>query len=163
MKIFYYCLPTLAVAWLIHFGVWRVSLPKKQTRALLVIFLSTIVVTLVASLMAMLPKLTWIELLHVMIFYIPTSLAYVCFYSAIEEDSPSIGLIQLTKKNIECRLEDYYSIINSELLIESRLGAMIRDGLLIRAGDNYQLTMKGTRLGHLFSVAHDFLKLNEAG
>lgn len=108
-------------------------------------------------------RLTWTQFFHISVFYIPVMLAYICFYSAVEENSPSLGLIALTAQKRECKFEDYLEIINDTLLTDSRLPAMIRDGLLIKVGGYYQLTPKGWRIGKLFNTTTSFFKFSDAG
>lgn len=163
MKIFLYSYLSFSLAWIIHFIVWRIAQPKKHTRALLNIFMSVLVSTLFASTIHLLPTLTWVEALHVNIFYVPTMLAYICFYSAIEEDSPTVQLIKLTSIKKKCQIEDYNTVINDQLLVGSRLQAMVRDGLLVNADEYYYLTPKGVRLGHLFSMAYSFFRFESGG
>ena len=142
MNVILHCLLSFSMGWLIHFMICRVSPPKKHTRALLIIFISTLFVTLIAGLTGVLAKLSWLQAFHIAVFYIPTTLAYICFYSAIEEDSPSVGLIALTTRQGKCQIEDYAEVINDQLLIDSRLPAMVRDGLLTHSKGLYQLTTK---------------------
>jgi hypothetical protein len=118
---------------------------------------------LIGGMTSILPALNWIQAFQIAVFYIPTTLAYICFYSAIEEDSPSVRLVALTANKKECRLEDYYSIINNQLLVDSRLRAMVRDGLLTQWNNRYALTKKGLRLGNLFNATHQFLRLRNSG
>lgn len=163
MKVVLYCLLSLSLAWLIHLVIWRVALPMRHTRTLLLIFFSVLGVTLVASLASVLPVLTWAEILQLAVFYVPTALAYICFYSAIEEDSPSVGIIALTSNKKKCQIDDYYSIVNDDLLVSSRINAMVRDRLLTESGARYQLTAKGFRLGRLFCASFHFLQLKNGG
>ena len=163
MKLFLYCFFSFSLAWIIHLLIWRNAQPKKHTRALLIIFMSVLISVFIASITSFLPPLTWIEGLHVMIFYIPTMLAYICFYSAIEEDSPSVGLITMTAQKKKCVLEDYDSVINDQLLVGSRLSAMVRDGLLKEENEQYRLTSKGFFWGTLFTSTYQFLQLKDGG
>ena len=163
MKLILYCLLSFPFAWMIHLCIWRIALPNRHTRALLIIFFSTFVLLLIASSVSILPRLTWAQILQLLVLYVPTALAYICFYSAIEEDSPSVGLIALTARKEKCMREDYYVVINDAFLVKSRLHAMIRDGLLTNTGEYYSLTPEGLWWGRLFCFFFEFLKLKGAG
>lgn len=163
MKVLYFSILSFSAAWLIHLFFWRIKRPKKQTSALLVIFISVFISILVSSLLSLLPPLSLVEMVQTAVFYIPAMLAYICFYSAIEENSPSVGLIELTKAKKKCVLSDYYSVINNEILVDSRLFSLIRDGLLIQNNEDYELTTKGLRVGNLFCLTFQCLQLNEGG
>ena len=105
----------------------------------------------------------WFFILHFSFFFIPVFLAYICFYSAIEEDSPSVGLIKLTQFNKQCTIEDYAKIINNDLLIVSRLEAMKRDQFLEHKDGIYTLTKKGRLWGKIFSIASSLFNFTYAG
>jgi hypothetical protein len=162
VKVFCYCVLAFSIAWLIHLLIWRTAQPKRHTRALLIIFTITLAVTLLVSYVSIY-TLTEIQIIQLLIFYIPTMLAYICFYSAIEENSPSISLIALTEAKKACQFEDYFTVFNNQILVDSRLSAMTRDGLLKQNGQYYQPTPKGLFLGRLFTIASQCLRLRTGG
>ncbi|MDF1757014.1 MAG: hypothetical protein P1U74_01760 [Legionellaceae bacterium] len=162
MNVFLYSTLSFSVAWFIHLIIWRSARPAKHTRALLIIFLSVLCATLIVSKTSTSP-LTWVEALQVIVFYISTMLAYICFYSSIEEDSPSIELIKYTESKKTCEMEDYLAVINNQMLVDSRLQAIVRDGLLFQKDNQYGLTSQGFRLGKLFYSSYIFLQLKDGG
>src|SRR6266542_1065286 len=81
-----------------HLVLWRIRLPQRQTRALLLIFLGLWPCELVAlqvlpSFIEYAPVGCW-EYLHLVVCHLALSLAYVVLYSALEEDSPSMAIVQ---------------------------------------------------------------------
>jgi hypothetical protein len=108
-------------------------------------------------------NIDWVYLFYLSLCYVPLFLAYICFYSAIEEDSPSISMIKYTKLKGQCCFEDYKLIINNDLLIGSRLEAMIRDGFVEKKNEIYFLTNKGILWGKIFSSAASFFNFKYAG
>ncbi|KKQ83979.1 MAG: hypothetical protein UT04_C0022G0011, partial [Candidatus Daviesbacteria bacterium GW2011_GWF2_38_7] len=95
---------------------------------------------------------TFVQWLHLLFFYVPTMLSYIAVYSAIEEDSPSLLLVDMVHRSGErgCAREDFAKIISNELLVERRIGPMIRDGFVVDEGNGYRITSKGLRMAHFF-------------
>lgn len=84
-------------AFLLHWIIWRITIPRRQSAALLVILLGTLpvglaAVTYVPALRPLGPLSPW-QCLHVAIFHVTMSLGYVVAYSALEERSPSMTLL----------------------------------------------------------------------
>jgi len=165
MIVLAYSLALSATALGLHILLWRISLPKRQTRALLLIFLAVLVVGLGGAMMGLLPRLTLIEELHVAIFQVAAALAYACLYSAIEGDSPSVAIVRFTAAAGEQgrRRDAYKAIVNDDLLIGSRFRAMIRDGLVEERPDGYRLTAAGERLAAFFTATSRFFAMSGSG
>jgi hypothetical protein len=87
-------LALLLLAFVVHVVTWRVHLPKRSMRALLCVFAKTPLVA-VPIFMVIEPSAvidaSLSDTLHVLLFYVPSSLVYVCLYSAIEAQSPSLA------------------------------------------------------------------------
>jgi hypothetical protein len=165
MKVLIDAVTLIGAAFLLHVTIWRIFIPVHQTRALLLIFFGMLMAGLGATFAGIPPRLSLPEALHVAIFHVSASLAYICFYSAIEGTSPSTAIVVMTAEagQTGCCRDDYKVIINNDLLIGSRFRAMIRDGLVCELPTGYRLTDRGFRLGHLFALAFGFLGLSDAG
>ena len=84
-------------ALLLHWIVWRIRIPRRQSAALLVILLGCLpaglaAVLFVPALQVFGPLGFWV-VLHVSTFHVALSLAYIVAYSAIEGRSPSMALL----------------------------------------------------------------------
>jgi hypothetical protein len=154
-----------ASAFVVHVALWRWSTPVLQTRALLLIFLAVGVIGLGASIAGALPRLSAVQILHVLIVYVPGCLAYVCLYSGIEERSPTVSIIEFTAEagTKGRRRDDYRSIINDNLMIGSRFSALVRDGLVREQAGTYYLTAEGERLARFFNLTSRLLGLSKVG
>jgi hypothetical protein len=132
---------------------------------LLLIFLGVLAAGLVGSFTGILQRLTLIQAAHVALTQIAGALAYVCLYSAIEADSPTVAIVQFTAEagaRGRCR-DEYLAIINDDLLLGSRFRAMIRDGFVREQSGSYQLTEKGVRMARFFTLTSRLLGMSRAG
>ena len=137
-----------AAAFVLHLLVWRIRLPGRQSAALLAIFTGCLLGWLAAA---------WLlpgnptaprdaaEAIHVALVHVALTLAYVVAYSAIEHRSPSMTLLLavagaaprgLTRDQLRC-------LLVAALPVETRLDAMVREGMLLGGPDGYRLAPKG--------------------
>jgi hypothetical protein len=157
------------VAFALHWIVWHIRMPRRQTAALLAILLGVLPLGLAA--VAFLPGLRalglagpW-EYLHVAIFHVAMSLAYVVAYSALEGRSPSMSLlVHVADSGSQgCSREELEAMLKSAQPVESRLQAMVRDHMLNEADGAYSLTPKGRVWGQVFSMWLRLLKMDKGG
>jgi len=162
--LFFVVILTLA-ALAVHVGVWRLAAPRLHTRALAIIFLGVLAAGLGASFSGLLPHLSAIEAVHVALTYVVGGLAYICFYSAIEENSPSTLIVEFTAAagTDGRQLDEYRTIINDDLLIGSRFHALLRDGFVREQSGTYDLTAKGVRTARIFTATSRLLDLSGTG
>ena len=97
MRIAWLALTLFLAAFVLHWAVWRIRVPRRQSAALLVILLGSLpiglaLVTFVPALQFLRPHGMW-ELVQVVTFHVAMTLAYVVAYSAIEGRSPSMTLL----------------------------------------------------------------------
>jgi len=168
MRTFLFALGLLAFAFAVHWSVWRVRIPKRQTLALLVIFFSVLFLGLLASQVTQ--GLPWtpsglVEVLHVALFHTAVTLSYIVLYSAIEEDSPTLKLVRFVEQaGDEGRHPDeLYGVITDELIVGSRLDAMTRDGMITKDGEMCRLTPKGRGTAQLFRTTATLMGLRKGG
>lgn len=135
-------------AFAVHLIVWRIRVPRRQSAALLVIFLGSLVaglVTLRCSDTGNPRRWGFWACGHIAEFHIAMSLAYVVFYSAIEEPSPTLTVmtcVAQTRAQGRTRAE-IFEVLTEAVSVENRLGALIRDKMLLQANGAYRLTGKG--------------------
>jgi hypothetical protein len=81
--------------------LWRLWIPARQIRAILVIFLLApllaVAGALIAGVPAFLAAFTAPEITRLVIFYVSCSLVYVVLYSAIEEKSPTLRRVSAAR------------------------------------------------------------------
>lgn len=156
-----------ATAFLVHWLVWRVRIPARQSVTLLLIFCAVLIAGLVSS--CWWPagwRFTslW-EVLHVTIFHVAAMLAYVVAYSAIEERSPSMAILSTvanagdrgrSRAELEVLLLDVSPV-------EIRLSAMLRDGMVLADVDRLTLTAKGRAWAGTFSTWRRWLRFRLGG
>ena len=155
-------------AFLTHWLIWRVWIPRRQTAALLIIFSVVLVLGLAAT--STTSAGSWqlqgyCEALQVVLFHVAGMLAYIVAYSALEERSPSMTI--LTKVADSGRAGTTRREVGDALLrlspVEIRLVALVRDGMLDKDGDTYRLTAKGQRWATLFSWWRTLLGFGQGG
>lgn len=137
-----------ATAFIMHLAWWRISLPRRQTAALLALFFAVLSAWLVVS--HFLPG-RWFtaadgwQAIHVAIFHTACTLAYVVAYSAIEHRSPSMTLLVAVADAGYggCSRDELRGLLVGASPVEVRLDAMVHDGMINRHDDGYRLAAKG--------------------
>ena len=169
MRILSFSILLFLYAFILHWLVWRIALPKKQTRALLIIFMAALVAGLVAP--SLFPLLAGrapsgvLEYIHVALFHIPVMLGYIGFYSALEAESPSISMVKFVAESRDQGRDknEFSQIINHKDLIDNRIDAMIQNNWIVDSDGHYLLTPKGERLARLFAAAQKILGIQVGG
>jgi hypothetical protein len=156
------------VALLSHLVLWYVSLPKRHTTTLLLLFGGAYItgfLVLFRSPFRNVIPIDLCELCILTVFYLALSLFYVCFYSIIEEDSPSLEIVRIINEagseGVDKRqVDEHFQTGN---IINARLRAGVSGGLISKKGGNYVLTSKGRVFAHLFATAARLLTLEKGG
>ncbi|MFZ4731114.1 MAG: hypothetical protein ACOYK7_01080 [Pirellulales bacterium] len=137
-----------ATAFLLHLLVWRIRLPGRQSAALLAIFTGCLVCWLLTA--WFLPgnptaPRDGAETIHVALVHIALSLAYVVAYSAIEHRSPSMTLLLAVAGAGSRGLsrDQLRGLLVAALPVETRIEAMVREGMLVGGPEGYSLSPKG--------------------
>jgi hypothetical protein len=146
---------------LVHLIWWRISLPRRQTKALLAIFLTATAASIL--LLALLTRLApewqgygpddlW-EYLHIAEMVLALGLAYIVTYSALEVDSPSlvIALAIADQGTRGLAAEDLARAMNDERLIRPRVEDLVLDQMAFWQGERLLLTPKGQTMARLFA------------
>lgn len=156
-----------AAGFLAHWLLWRVRIPARQTAALLVIFLATLLIGLTSS--AWWPPAwrftnVW-EVLHVAIFHIAAMLAYVVAYSALEERSPSMTILSRVADSGSRgqSQEELQAMLINISPVETRLAVMARDGMVRDRAGMIVLTNKGWAWANTFSAWRRLLRFKLGG
>jgi hypothetical protein len=154
-------------------ALWRIRLPKRQTRAIIVLFVGTFCCghfTLWKygsnlCILGIYPPNSLAEHFQLSIYFLSLTLAYLITYSAIEVDSPSLlivikifeaGSFGLSKESLEHEFDN-------AVLIEPRINDLIRDKMAEFHEGKYRLRMKGILLAQLFTFYRNMLKAGKGG
>ena len=148
-------LPT--TAWLIHFALWRIRIPHRQTRALLLIFLGVLFFAAIIY-PGSFPSLVTIGFVH-----LSAMAAYIITYSAVEVDSPSLLIIKLVAGNSSLTEAELHRTLGSEVLVLPRIADLVRDGHLTFSEGKYHLTNKGRGLASIFIKMRSVLGAAKGG
>jgi hypothetical protein len=141
-------------------AVWRVRLPRRQTRAILAIFGAVLAAGLLAVRLwpglcgPLDPPAGAAGLLHVALLYFSLLGSYVISYSALEADSPTLLMVRMIDRAGAEGIarEAFLQGMNDELLVLPRLADLLRDRMAVLAGGRYRLTAKGRFMARLFTT-----------
>lgn len=164
MAILFSTLIIFSLAFLLHFLIWRINLPKKrQTNILLKIFYSVLVFSFFILRLLGLNNLR--DYLHIFLFYTSLVLAYIVTYSAVEVDSPSLLLVNSIAKRGKNGLEerDLEQLMTDSLLVIPRIKDLLNEELVFLDQGNYKLTSKGRAVAKIFLFYRFLLGAGKGG
>jgi len=162
------------VSFLIHLAVWRIKLPKRQTKTLLLIMFSVLGATLLL-LRAYVGELAlscgWAvpvtagDYLHLALVNVSLVLSYMITYSALEADSPSL-VIALTVAGAGpggIAEGDFNAFVNDDNLVKPRINDLVLDKMARLDDGRYSLTPKGLLFARLFIFYRALLGRGKGG
>ena len=168
MRLFSVGLALLMLAFVVHVIIWRVHPPKRSIRALLCIFATTPLVA-VLIVMAIEPSAvigaSLSDALRVLLFYVSCSLVYVCLYSAIEAQSPSIAIVSYVAGcgSAGCSDSDIANHIKDGESVSARIDSMKAAKMIVVGDGRYALTPGGRLWAELFQFAGNIFRLPLGG
>lgn len=169
MRIASVAIGLFCAAFLVHWLVWRIHIPRRQSASILLILLAMLPVGLAALAFvpagqAWAPQGFW-EYLHVAIFHVAMTLAYVVAYSALEDRSPSMTILVhvANAKGAGRTREELVAILQGRRPVERRFEALIRDKMVDEVDGVYQLTSKGKQWAWVFLQWRRLLKMDKGG
>jgi len=173
MRVLFWGLALFAGAFFSQLIIWKIRLPDRQSKTLLQIFcciflggLFTIWFTgLVFQPLDIIPPQGLSEYLHVSLFFISFTFAYLITYSAIEVDSPSLIMILAIQKAGENGLtkEEFEQSNTDDILTLPRINDLAHDKIAYLQGNKYRLTPKGFLLARIFNSYRKVLNLTAQG
>jgi hypothetical protein len=139
MKILAASVIVFAAAFVVHLLVWRVALPRRQTRALGAIFAAVWIAALAASAWFFLPDV--FSVCYASLLYWSAAAAYIVTYSAMEGDSPTLSLVRHLDRAgpggiTHAELEMFFA---QRPFAAARLRALVEDGILSAGEGGYRL------------------------
>jgi hypothetical protein len=169
MRIVLFSVGLFLAAFLIHWLLWQVRVPKRQTRALLLIFLGSLLVSVVGVLFLpnsqrWAPIHFW-EWVQVVLFHVSLSLAYIVIYSTLEEHSPTLTLVKYVADAGERgrSQDDLETFVEGIQSLGSRLHAMRRDAMITEERRVFRLTAKGSGWARVFQFWRRLLRIDMGG
>jgi hypothetical protein len=173
MRVLFWSLALFTGAFLFQLIIWKIRLPDRQSKTLLQIFcciflggLFTIwFAGLVFQPLDIIPPQGLSEYLHVSLFFISFTFAYLITYSAIEVDSPSLIMVLAIQKAGENGLtkEEFEQSNTDDILTLPRINDLAHDKIAYLQGDKYRLTPKGFLLARIFNSYRKVLNLTAQG
>lgn len=156
---------------LLHLAAWQVHLPRRQTKALLLILFGGLALSL--ALFLAFPSATLFcfpvpagpELVAVALYVTSFILAYMITYSAVEADSPTLVMIKAVADAGPAGLRrgDFYAAMSDGVLVEPRLRDLLTDRMAVLENGRYVLTGKGRLFSAIFSAHRALLGLGKGG
>jgi len=147
-------------------------LPKRQVKTLLQLFFA--VMGAGVLLLAVFPSIRlWgvsaprglNEYIHIMVFFISLTLAYMITYSALEADSPSLVMVMKIESAGSGGLpkEEFDKSMNDDILVKPRVNDLLIDHMACLDGDKYKLTQKGVLFANIFIFYRKLLNVKKGG
>ena len=169
MSLFLTGISMLALSFAVHVVLWRTGLVKQGLGTLLLVFLATPTVALLACFATgtnpYVLNLSMAEALRVCILYVSCSLAYIAVYSGLESESPTLSIISLIARRGEggCEEQELFDRMQKKDDMAARLGLMEASGLIGIKHGFCNLTMKGRFFSNLFALAAWFFRIPLGG
>lgn len=149
-----------ALPFLLHWGLWRIHLPRRQTRAIVLLTLATDAASLLflawqqgtlAGAEGAPPPLVY---LHMALFMFALLCSYVITYSALEADSPTLVMVKMLYDARPEGLEKqrFLGMLNDDVLVLPRVRDLERDHMAKVVDGRYVLTQKGRLMARGFNL-----------
>jgi len=147
--------------------LWRIFIPSRQIRALLVIFvlvpLIAVALLQITGMGDVLATLSAAEIVRLAIFYVSCALTYIVLYSAIEEQSPTLAIISYVAERSQCAGADLVERFGKGHELSQRIELLARSEFVRQEGDRYRLAPAGHRFAKLFDAANRLFGLESGG
>lgn len=170
MKVTVLACAITALSFAVHWCLWRIWVPRRQTLALMMIFFGVLIGgCLVGSCRDVRDHgwgLEWPwDYVQVAMFHISMTLGYVVAYSAIENRSPSMKILTFVADGGEegRSRREVQELLGQDSPLEVRIEAMLRDGMVKRTDGGLTLTGKGDRWATAFSQWANLIGLGKGG
>ena len=169
MSLFLGGMALLTISFVVHLIIWRFHMPKRPMLALLGNFALTpvLAISICVATNAM-PELIGIPLssaLRIFLFYLSCSLVYICLYSAIEIQSPTLAIISHVSGcgSMGCSEAELANSMASNDGVIERIGLMETAGVISISDEHCSLTPEGRLWATLFECASKIFGLSLGG
>lgn len=147
---------SLVLFFIIHLSLWRIRLPRRQTKTLFYLA----VVSIIPVIIYFGPTVP--ESIYLVLFHLTIVLCYMISYTLIEEDSPSSLILLGVEKNGMTKA-GLQTIITDERFITSRIRGLVRDSHITNDNSKFLITAKGERFLNIFLLPRRLMGLKNAG
>jgi hypothetical protein len=162
-----------AVAFVLHLILWRISLPERQTKALVNIFYGTFLIWCLVSWGFLRWDSEWAqyfpfylsEYAHIFLYYCTTVFVYIGGYSLLEADSPSLLIIDRihTAGPEGMDKDSLYASLGDDVLVVPRVNDLLRDEMAVLENGRYKITPKGTFMICILLLHRRIMKAEHKG
>jgi hypothetical protein len=169
MHLFFSGPALLTISFVVHLIIWRVYMPKRPILALLGIFAGTPVLAIsIFAVTRSSIELTGLPLssaLRVFLFYLSSSMVYICLYSAIEVQSPSLAIVSYIAScgSMGCSQAELVDSTAGKDRVMERIGLMETWGIISISQEQCRLTREGRLWAALFECASRIFALPLGG
>ncbi len=167
MGVLIFGLGIVAAGFLAQLAVWRVRVPRRQTRAIVLLFLLALAagLWLARAVGSGLGVDTAAGMAHVALFVAAFLAAWIISYSALEAQSPTLVMMERIVRAGDQGVarEEFFRDMDDALLVIPRLEDLVRDRLAAREGDVYTLTAKGRAMAGLMAAWRRVLGAGQGG
>jgi len=172
MKVLFWGLFLVALAFVLHLIVWKIHLPKRQTKIMLLMFFGTLIAGSAFlwthpafSLFGVAAPDGSIEYVRIALLFTAFTLAYMITYSGLEADSPSLVMVlsidQAGPEGLSKQI--FFQQMTDDILIKPRVRDLLTDKMAYLDGNTYRLTPKGVLLAKIFVVYRSILGAGKGG
>ena len=162
----------LALAFVLHLIVWRIRLPKRQTKVMLLMFFGTLAAGMVFlwtnpsfEFLGVEAPAGGLEFFRIALMFTAFTLAYMITYSGLEADSPSLVMVlAIADAGPEgLSREIFFEQMTDDILVKPRVRDLLTDKMAVLDGETYRLTPKGVLLARIFVVYRSILGAGKGG
>jgi hypothetical protein len=147
--------------------LWRIFVPGRQIRALLVVFFLVPMIVFgvvqIAGTPVVLATLSGPEIVRLAFFYVSCALTYIVLYSAIEEQSPTLAIISYVANKPRCTGADLVDKFGKGHELSNRIELLARSEFVKHESNRYRLAPAGDRLAKLFDAANRLFGIESGG
>jgi len=173
MTVLFWGLMIFGLSFLLHFIIWKIHIPQKQTKALLEVFFSSLIVCTAILLISSfnysrvrsISPAGFREYFHLYIFFISLMLAYIVNYSALEVDSPTLTMVISIANKGKNGLDkqELLVLMSDGLLVKPRIDDLVSSNMIYLEEGKYKLTRNGSLFAHIFIFYRKLLNLPKGG
>lgn len=162
----------LALAFVLHLVVWKIRLPKRQIKVMLLMFFATLIAGSVFlwanpafALLGVAAPAGWAEFFRIALMFTAFTLAYMITYTGLEADSPSLVMVlNIAQAGPEgLSKEAFFQQMTDDVLIKPRVRDLLTDQMAVLDGETYRLTPKGVLLARIFVTYRSILGAGKGG
>jgi hypothetical protein len=173
MRILFWGSTLYITAFFIHLVIWKIKLPKRQTKTILQIFFAVLFVGILVLwnlpdnpvFWGMSPPVSIAEYIHISLFFISLTLAYMITYSAVEADSPSLVIVTTIANAGQNGLgkKKFDEYMNDNILVKPRIRDLLLNKMVVMDEDRYVLTPKGALFARIFIIYRKIMNVSRKG